>query len=69
MVNKIILLLLGSFFLAGSLHAADEIPSIALLEYLADLETSNGEWLDPLEMKNVANNEQTDAYKREQGHE
>ena len=29
-------------------------PSIELLEYLADLETNNDIWIDPLQMKELA---------------
>ena len=36
---------------------ANEAPSIELLEYLADLEKDNDEWIDPLKMKEIANNE------------
>ena len=37
-------------------YADEPAPSIALLEYLADLEEINGERIDPLVMKELANN-------------
>ena len=44
----------------GYLHAEEAPPSIEFIEYLADTDTSNGDWVDPLEMKKIASNKQTD---------
>jgi hypothetical protein len=49
----------------GNLYAVEAPPSIEFLEYLSDIETSSGEWLDPLEMKEIASNEQTDESERD----
>ncbi len=47
------------------LCADTSTPSIEFLEYLADVSTRDGEWLDPLEMKNLASNDQEDTIKQE----
>jgi len=66
MANKpIYWILCAGILQAGILHADEAPPSLELLEYLADTDTSNGQWLDPLEMKNVASNEKTDESERE----
>ena len=38
-------------------NADQPAPSIELLEYLADLENTNNEWIDPLQMKEIAINQ------------
>ena len=38
-------------------NAEQPAPSIELLEYLADLENTNNEWIDPLQMKEIAINQ------------
>lgn len=50
---------------AGALRADEPAPSIELLEYLADVSTGNGDWLDPLEMKNIASNDQNEKTQQE----
>ena len=37
-------------------NADQATPSIELLEYLADLDNTNDEWIDPLQMNEIANN-------------
>lgn len=39
---------------ANTTYADQAQPSIELLEYLADLETYNDIWIDPLQMKELA---------------
>ena len=39
---------------ANSTYADQAQPSIELLEYLADIETNNDIWIDPLQMKELA---------------
>ena len=34
--------------------ADDTQPTLELLEFLAEWETDNGEWIDPLQMQNLA---------------
>ncbi len=41
-------LLLG-VLMNGSAQAADEVPDLALLEFLGEWEDDQGQWLDPLE--------------------
>lgn len=56
--------------LSASISLADEAPpSIELLEYLANVETSNGDWLDPLEMNELASNEQIESFEQEKSDE
>lgn len=58
MVSKALLWVVWTgFFLASPLHAEEEAPSLDFLEFLADVETGQGEWLDPLDMNEVASNE------------
>ncbi len=56
--NLLLLLMIQTYLpsLADS-SEEDEAPSIELLEFLGEWETSNGEWLDPslLEDEDVAN--------------
>ena len=44
-------------------------PSIELLEYLADMNDNDGEWIDPLKMKELANNMIDEPEKKEKGNE
>ena len=44
-------------------------PSIALLEYLADMNDNDGEWIDPLKMKELANNMIDEAKKKQKANE
>lgn len=50
-------------------HAEQSAPDIEFLEYLAEMETSNGEWIDPLYMKELEKNDQTDELTQDQGNE
>lgn len=43
-------------------------PSIELLEYLADLENSENQWIDPLQMKELSENK-IDEPTKEKGNE
>lgn len=66
MVNKAIICTFYACILhVGVLHADESAPSIEFLEYLADVNTSNDDWLDPLEMKNIASNDKTDDTQQE----
>ena len=49
-------------------NAGQAEPSIELLEYLADLDNNNDEWIDPLQMNEIANNQITEPTK-EKGNE
>lgn len=50
-------------------HAEQPMPSIEFLEYLAEMDNSNGEWIDPLHMKELVKNDQADEFTQEQGNE
>lgn len=39
----------------------DILPSLEFLEFLADWQTDQGEWLDPLQMLQLADNEHTEV--------
>lgn len=50
-VNRWSLLLLASLPVGGALAAdAIETPSMELLEFLGNWETSDGEWVDPIKL-------------------
>lgn len=49
-------------------YAGKFLPSIELLEYLADLENDDGQWIDPLKMNDLANNK-IDEPTEEKGNE
>lgn len=56
--------------LQSTLAQAEQVmPGIEFLEYLADTENKNGEWVDPLEMKELAQNDQTEELTQEKGNE
>lgn len=50
-------------------HAEQPMPGIEFLEYLAEMENSDGEWIDPLYMKELARNDHEDEFTQEQGDE
>lgn len=58
MVKHILKLIYCLAFMQSPIANADQpAPSIELLEYLADLENTNNEWIDPLQMKEIAINQ------------
>lgn len=62
-------LIYGLLLIQATSAIADQpAPSIELLEYLADLEKNDDEWIDPLQMKEIANNHITEPTK-EKGNE
>ena len=58
-------LMLATLYIMPAQGAEEEAPDIALLEFLAEFETENGEWVDPTELENMDIPEQeqpNDAY-------
>lgn len=43
------------------LAEADTLPSLEFLEFLADWQADQGEWFDPLQMQQLADNERTEV--------
>lgn len=66
-VNSWLLLAIASLPYTGLLAAdAMETPSLELLQFLGEWETSDGEWLDPIELLEEIEAEQSTAQTEEQ---
>ena len=46
-----------SLLLVTAVHGEQQPPSVELLEYLADLDNNDEEWIDPLQMRDLAINQ------------